>query len=386
MLSTTLNKQKVTVNSSLSGLYDAISGLNSLLFANSCPTNFDITNQIPLWMVYEKQDRLNSGMDGLSIYDFIQKYYDWLYCDDTSGAQYELSKRLLDVVDVDKTRSKFLERLANIYANGFDASSLVENGGLVSDQNLRNFIKGIRRTFYHKKTTEDGIKYFFHTLYGVDEEDVQITTPKKLILRLNGGRFSNDDFYFAGQTGTYDITHNLAGSHLNGSRLQDGNWIQDWSYLLKVGVPAYQYKNSYLNMAHPAGMKVVFEKTLADYLGPTYDDTIPTVCDSAYLRNYAAYGISFNYSSSTSGITYSNPTYWNSIKGLQLCGFPRNTGCCGISFSGFTGQTNLFPNWSSESNYNITNFRNININTMFELCYSSDVGGSPNSGFSSTCP
>jgi hypothetical protein len=381
MLSTSLNNNPVSVQNTLARLSDSIKELDLLFYNKSCPTNYDISNQIPLWVIYEKQERESAGNSGISLFDFVQKYYDWLYCDESSGAQYELSKRLLDIVDVDKTRTKFLERLSGIYANGFDTAALESNGGLVTEDSLRRFIKGIKRAFYHKKTTEDGIKYFFHTLFGVDEEDITIQAPKKYILRLNGGKFANDNFSFMGQSaGDYDVTNALSGSYLNGSRLQDGNWIQDWSYLLKVGVPATEYKTSYLEMAHPAGLKVVFEKTLADYQGPTYDDTAATVCDSAFLRNYAPYGISFNYSGQTAtSIAYSG--FWGAVSGLTLLALNRSTGCCGASFAGFTGITNVFPNWSDETNYTKSNFKEIYISTMFELCYPSEAVGSPNDGF-----
>jgi len=380
MLSTSLNPKSTTVQNSLTTLYTEIGELNSLLFGLECPTNYDITNQIPLWMIYEKQARQLDGLSTLSIYDFLQKYYDWLYCDESSGAQYELSKRLLDIVDIEKTRSKFVERLANIYANGFDPNALEANGGLVREENLRKFIKGIRRTFYHRKTTEDGIRYFFSTLFDINDEDISIQVPKKFILRLNGGRFADSNYAFLnGQTGDYELTNALSGSYLNGSRLQDSNWIQDWSYLIKVGILGSEYKTSYLQIAHPAGLKIVFEKTLSDYQGPTFDDNAVTVCESAFLRNYAPYGISFNYSSSTSGLTYASPAYWQNVAGLTLIGLPKNTGCCGASFAGFSGPTHLFPNWAGD--FTRTNFKDIYISSMFELCYPTEAESSPNSGF-----
>lgn len=379
MLSTSLSSQTTTVQNTLASLSGQISELNSVLFGTQCLTNYDITNQIPLWVVFEKADREKSGYSGISIYDFLQKYYDWLYCDESTGAQYELSKRLLDIVDIDKTRSKFVERLAEIYANGFEVDSLSSNGGLVKEKNLRKFIKGIKRTFYHRKTTEDGIRYFFNALYGIDEEDISIQVPKKLILRLNGGKFYDSNYSFLnGKTGDYDLTNALSGSYLNGSRLQDSNWIQDWSYLLKIGILGSQYKKTFLQMAHPAGLKIVFEKTLADYQGPTFDDTAVTICDSAFLKNYAPYGISFNYSSSTSGLTYASPAYWQNIAGLSLIGLPKNTGCCGASYSGFSGPTFLFPNWAGD--FAKTNFKDIYISSMFELCYPAEAISSPNSG------
>jgi len=373
MLSIILNSQEETARSSLAELSTAISDLNSTLFNTSdCGVNYDIANQIPLWIIYEKQDRIDAGNSGLSIFDFIQKYYNWLYCDNIDGAGYELNTNLIDLIDVEKTRTAFLERLSQTYVDGFDLAGLQHNGGLITSENLVKFIKNIRRTFYHKKTTEDGIRYFFKTLFGVENEDVKIETPKKNILRLNGGRFYNEDFSFPGRTGAYDLLGALSGSYLNGSRMQDGNWIQDWSYLLSVGVIATEYKQSYLNIAHPAGIKIVFEKTLADYQGPTFDETNPFVCELPILSNYAPYGISFDYRGSTAGIYVT----WTGVSGITFVGLTANTGC-GPGYTGFTGPTYLFPNWTSQTN--VFNFKDLYIGTMLELCYPADLG-SPNAG------
>lgn len=372
-----------TVRAQLSATYfNLLDELQTILFdKNLCNTKFDITSQIPHWVIFEKEEKQAEGYDGITIFDFVQKYYDWLYCDTESGANYELSKKFLDIIDVDKTRTKFLERLANTYAHGFDVSSLEANGGLIPEEKLRLFINGIRRSFYHKKTTEDGIRYFFKVLFGVDEEDVSIQVPKKLILRLNGGRFANDNFIFPSGTGAYETIGTLSGSFLNYSRLQDSNWIQDWSYLLKTGVISNAYRTSYLNMAHPAGMKIVFEKTLDDYRGPTYDETIPYVCEYPILKNYAPYGISFDYSGRTAGL-YINPIWDPAPQGITLVGLTYNTGCCGIVYTGgFSASTHLFPNWTEQPN--VFNFMNINISTMLEMCYDSNLG-SPNSGSSCT--
>ena len=177
MLSTSLttSAQAETIGNKLTTLASVIDEVASLVFdSQSCPRNHDIEKQIPLWIIYEKADRENAGQDGINIFDFIQKYYDWLYCDNETGAQYELSAAFTDIIDVQKTRTKFLERLSQIYAPGFDVNSLVSNGGYVTELRLRNFLNGIKRAFYHKKTTEDSIRYFFKTLFGVQNEDVSI--------------------------------------------------------------------------------------------------------------------------------------------------------------------------------------------------------------------
>lgn len=342
------------------------------LFNPSCPTYYDITDQIPLWVKLEKQQRELDGSNTTTLFDFAQKYYDWLYCDGEKGAQYELSKSFLDIIDIDKTQTVFLERLANIYAPGFNLNHLESNGGVVSETNLRNFLKNIRTYFYHRKTTEDGIRYFFKTLYNVPEQDVSIEVPKKFILRLNGGRFYDADFSFPkGITGSYETLGSLGGSHLNGSRIQDSNWIQDWSYLLKTGIPTNKYRESYLELAHPTGLKVVFEKTMTDYQGPTYDENTPFVCELPMIKNYSAYGISFDYGKSTAGLTYSRS--WIG-QGITFIGLPSTRGCTS-GYTGFTGPAYLFPNWMDQPT--VTNFQEINISTMLELCYMTELG-SPN--------
>ena len=375
MLSTSLNNENVpiTVRSTLASLATVIDELQSLVFGVGCGTQFDITDQIPLWIVYEKTQRETDGYSGTNIFDFMQKYYDWLYCDSGTGAQYELSARLLDLIDIETTKSKFLERISNTYVHGFDMNSLEENGGVVLEENLRKFTKNIKTSFYNKKTTESGIIYFFNTLFGIDEENIKIEIPKKYILRLNGGRFKSDSFSFPGGTGSYETLNALSGSHLNGSRLQDSNWFQDWSYLLKVGIAYSNYKKSYTNIAHPAGLKVLFEKTLEDYQGATFDETNPFVCEYPMLKNYSPYGISFNYENSAVNLQiYSS--WIPAPDGITLCGLSFNTSCS-VGYTGFCGPTHLFPSWSSQTD--VFNFRGINISTMLELCYPADIN-SPN--------
>jgi hypothetical protein len=374
-----ISSPTTTVKSSLATLSSTISSVNSSLFGTPCPVNYDIADQIPSWVLYEKYERETNGESVITVFDFLQKYYDWLYCDESVGAQYQLSKNLLDLIDIDRTRKEFLYRLASIYANGFDSSFMQENGGVILEENLRKFLKGIRKNFYLKKTTEDGIRYFFLTLFGIDQGDISIQVPKKNILRLNGGKFFSSDFVFSGGTGSYDERSDLAGSYLNGSRIQDSNWFQDWSYLLKVGIDSNEYKQIYKSIVHPAGLKVIYEKELADYQGPLDNEDITDVCDFPILANYAGYGITFNYSGFSAGLYIANG--WTSVDGFTPIGISYNTYCGNNGHTGFCGPTHLFPNWTSQPN--VTIFGDININTMLQLCYPSDLG-SPNAGAS--CP
>lgn len=371
-----VEEQIQKVGFKLTSLYSNIEELQQLFFGE-CDSKKDITNQIPLWVIFEKDQLESQGLSSVSIFDFLQKYYDWLYCDTNDGAQYELGNKLLDLIDIDKTRNTFVERLASIYANGIQASAFVENGGKLENESVRNFVRNVRKNFHQKKTTIDGIRYFFRTLFDIPEDLVKIEYPKKYLLRLNGGRFYNENFTFPGETGSYEVLQSLSGSCLNFSRIQDSNFYQDYSYLLKVGIKSSYYKDTYKTLAHPAGLKVIFEKSLEDYVGPETDYDSSVVCERPFLKNYAAYIILDEYNSVigvSGGITY---------YGLESC-----VGCttnAGNSYGIFRSPTHAFPNWHNDYIAGF-NFKDVQIKDMFSLCYDDEEIDSPNRGLTcSTC-
>jgi hypothetical protein len=366
-----VEQQTEKVGFKLTSLYSNLEVLNQLFFGD-CNTVKDITDQIPLWIIHEKEQTEEQGQTAITIFDFLQKYYDWLYCDSEKGSGYQLGLSLLDLVDIDKTRDQFVQRLADIYANGIESSAYADNGGKIQTESARNFVHNIRKNFYQKKTTLDGIRYFFKTLFDVPEEQVKIEYPKKYLLRLNGGRFSNSNFYFPGGTGSYELLQTLSGSCLNFSRIQDGNFFQDYSYLLKTGIKSSYYKETYKTLAHPAGLRVIYEKSLEDYSGPQTDYDFTLICERTYLRNYAPYGISYEYTTSIGAC--GGTTYY----GLDVC-----TGCTG--YTGFTAPTHAFPNWNTTTILGY-NFKNVVLRDFFDICYDGDEKVSPNIGLTcSTC-
>jgi hypothetical protein len=361
----TVEQQTTKVGYKLSTLFNTLQSLDDVFFG-SCQTQKDITNQIPLWVVFEKEKLQSQGLQSTTIFDFLQKYYDWLYCDTTDGAGYQLGNKLLDLIDIDKTKNEFARRLSEIYATG-----LIENSNnQIELDNIKNFVKNIRKNFYQKKSTVDGIRYFFRTLYDVPEENIAIEYPKKFLLRLNGGKFYDENFVFSGATGNYDEINTLSGSYLNYSRIQDGNFYQDYSYLLKVGMLSEKYRDAYKVMAHPAGLKVIYEKTLEDYIGPSEDYSSEDTCQNTFLKNYAPYQFIYDYTNSVLGVS-GDVSYY----GLHRC-----TGCSG--FGAYNAPTYVFPNWNTNEPIG-NNFKDVIINHMFRLCYDPINIVNPNAGM--TC-
>jgi hypothetical protein len=169
--------------------------------------------------------------------------------------------------------------------------------------------------------------------------------------------------------GDYSTINHLGGSALNVGRLQDSDWIQDYSYLLKVGQPVENYVESYKEILHPAGLRVVYEKEMTDYEGPGEGEDSSFICEYPILKNYSAYQL---------GITYN--TVVGSFAGVSLYGL---TCCDGYSSGftlGFTGPAYYFPNWNGS--INSFNFNDINIFDFFTMCFISGFT-SPNEGI--TC-
>jgi hypothetical protein len=366
-LSPTIDEERIDLDVSEASGINLNRLTNTSLNSSYCGTNFDITKYIPLWVVYEKQERIDNGeANPVSIFDFLQKYYDWLYCDLPGGGEYNLSQRLLNLIDIETTKKQYYKNFLFTYASGIDERFLAENGGPITDLAIESFINGIRRNVYLRKTNLEAVIYFFKTLFSVNEEDVKIYYPKENILRLNGGKFEHESFEFSGLTGTYSQIQTLGGSYLNFGRLQDSDWIQDYSYLLKVGLPVQEYTEVYKEVLHPAGLRVVFEKEISDYEGPGEGEDTNLLCEYPVLKNYSAYRMGTTYNTII-GVTY----------GINLYGL---TCCNGFSSGftlGFTGPSHYFPNW--DGNITASRFNDINIFDFFTMCYSAGFT-SPNDG------
>ena len=65
--------QTQKVGYKLSSLYTNLEELSSL-FYGSCQTTKDITAQIPLWVIQEKEQLEEQGQTAITIFDFLQNY------------------------------------------------------------------------------------------------------------------------------------------------------------------------------------------------------------------------------------------------------------------------------------------------------------------------
>ena len=284
----------------------------SLRGVTGCPPNtHDIFDNFPRW-IRERNSESN-------LPEFVQAYYDWLYCKGPLGSQYYVSsENFLDLLNLKVVTTDIIRSYCSSYAADFPSGKIGNSGGNngITLDNLVNFLDGIRNKFYQTKGTEASYKNLFKNLYGTTLSENSINYPKKRILRLNGGKFSGFSHRVsAGGTGSYEETSTLGGSYLNDGIFQDNYFYQEYSYIIDTGKVS-DYDEVLLEMVHPAGLQPFFEQSFADYIpiggSGDYSEGIADGCESTRLYNYLPYGINatgdlvpcIGCSGSSAGITY----------------------------------------------------------------------------------
>jgi hypothetical protein len=288
------------------------------------PNVHDVYDNFPKWIRERDSDS--------NFIEFLQYYYDWMYCKTQNGGQYYISSSdFLDLLNLEGVNVDILKSYASSFAADFPKDKIGNvggNNGITSD-NFIQFLKDVRLSFYQTKGSEKSYKYFFKKLYGITLEENSIDYPKKRILRLNGGKFSG---WANTGTGPYETTSNLGGSYLNDGIIQDGYFYQDYSYIVKTGKVS-DYDDILLEILHPAGLQPFFEQSFEDYepIGGDgdYTEGIEDGCELTRIQNYLPYTIdatgdlaacvgcsgsllNFNYFDDGLGIsgpTYDEPTF-----------------------------------------------------------------------------
>ncbi len=349
-----------TGEAELAAFFTTLSSTSSASNGTCCESGtLNIEKYIPYWIIREKIDR---GGNTLTIFDFIQKYYDWLYCtsNECGGSGYILENKLMDIIDIDKTKELYYKKLFFSYFGDFDQDEQVKdaNGLVIDNQTVASFIKNIKPKFNERKGSIESLNLFFNKLFSVEMGDIKISYPKEQIFRLNSGVFPSQYSGFTGQ--------NSGSGTLNKYRFQDGNFFQDYSYTIHTGITLANsgYGPLYIRSLHPAGLRCMLEVNIDDYVIFGEEQEVD-VTQTQSLKNYSPYIM---------GITY--PELSPNIYGLTY-----TTGCTTTFFAG-PSPTFVFPSWSTGMG-SYTTFGEIPINKMFKLNYTINITN-PNSTL--TCP
>ena len=310
---------------------------------------------------------------------FVERYYNWLFTsspenDKGFGSGYYTDTddiyKLIDIdrvsfVDADSDgedddgefisdpdlRAQIVTLIASQFAEGLE-NEIEKSIGQQSS--VVDFVKEARTEFYIKKTNKAALQWYFEKLYPDQNFRVTVTEPKTQILRLDGGRPP-----FASSTGNILLS---PSNKLGEKVLQDSEWYQDYSYLLKLensltGSPVEFDKQQYDTVAHPAGIKVIFDVTNDDYIPPDDFDGEFGQREITIIGNY-------------------NPYRLNDTTGTA------STAGCGMTLADGDSPLPTFahPGWSEFIPVGAA-FGNINIGSFFFL---SPAENSPNTGLSAS--
>ena len=330
-----------------------------------CESVIDIDQFVPGWIKEQKNKNLNS----ITVYDFIQKYYDWLYCSDTDrgGSGYLLDIDLEKITDIEEVPDSYRSRLNSIYFPHFSEDSYIirRDGAVLGKRLVSEFTRSIKTKFLIKKGSKESCDIFFNKLMGVT--NLNTNYSRNSIVKLNGGFFAGPN----GFSGTSDL------GRLNKNRLQNGREFTEYSYSIEAsGITATpKILELYENVLHPAGTNFYFNFNLqsVDPDGGDTTETLNQVFPS--ISNYSAYQII--------GISYGlNPQFELFVQGITRYGLSAASGC---ALSGtFRKPTHVFPSWSIGMDGQ-TGFENMEIRDMYILQYSPGLTN-PNINIGATCP
>jgi hypothetical protein len=314
-----------------------------------CERSIDIEEFIPDWILEQKSKNPNA----ITIFDFIQKYYDWLYCSNTEqgGSGYLLDIDLEKITDIENITDSYSSRLNSVYFPYFDENSYIlrKDGGVLGKRLVSQFIRSIKTKFLIKKGSPESCDLFFTKLFGVTGFAVDYSREK--IIKLNGG-------FFCGPNG---FSANPESGLLNRKRLQNGIEFTDYSYSIKVtGITATpNLIEFYENMLHPIGTNFYFNFNLDTVTADPGPTTTIEQSITPELKFYSAYQIL--------DTNYIGVSYEINIGGITYYGLSGNPGC---SFNApFKAPTHVFPSWSIGMTGQ-TGFQNMEIRDMFKIQYS----------------
>lgn len=123
--------------------------------------------------------------------------------------------------DIDIASDKYLTEIQKQIASAIPESRTLDKVRLYK----------IIFSYYKKRGSEDSVYTFFKIFFN---EFVSLFYPKDRLLNTSGERSVSSDIY----------------------RLQDGNYWQDFSYVIKSENNSSEWINEYLRFVHPAGLKL----------------------------------------------------------------------------------------------------------------------------------
>jgi len=168
----------------------------------------------------------------------IKSYYDYI---NTEGLpSYEIN-HIVDNHDIDKISNVYLDNLQEEIAKNIPNSKVLDRVSL-----YKKIVK-----FYTIRGSEESLITFFRIFF---DEIVSVEYPKDRLFKLSDGDFRGYDnpTSIVDKQPRWDDRKSFI-SDIN--RLHDGDFWQEFSYVINTSLSSDQWENEYVRMVHPAGLK-----------------------------------------------------------------------------------------------------------------------------------
>lgn len=169
---------------------------------------------------------------------FLEEYYKYL---NTVGLPSNAIANITAEHDIDRVSSNYIDAIQQEIAQGVPNSKVLDRISL-----YKKIVK-----YYSIRGTSESAVTFFRIFF---DELAEIIYPKESLFKLSAGTGS----FTSGGQWAYSDRKGFA-SDIN--KLHDGEYWQDYSYVIKSGIPIDEWENSYLKLVHPAGL-YLFAKLL----------------------------------------------------------------------------------------------------------------------------
>lgn len=162
---------------------------------------------------------------------FLEEYYKYL---NTVGLPSNAIANITAEHDIDRVSLNYIDAIQQEIAQGVPNSKVLDRVSL-----YKKIVK-----YYSIRGTSESAVTFFRIFF---DEFAEIIYPKEQLFKLSAG----SGFFTPEGQWAYSDRKGFAS---DANKLHDGVYWQDYSYVIKSGIPVDEWEKSYLKLVHPAGL------------------------------------------------------------------------------------------------------------------------------------
>ena len=151
----------------------------------SCAYPLDIMSLFPRWL-----HKISISGDA-NLIELTKQYYDWLVCksNDINSVGF---LNLESINDIETMPNSYVKYAASSYLPSLHTNVINYDGytgGHVDQNKIRLLLDNVKTNLYSRKGSKQSYDTVVDTLFGISAENINISYPKKFVMRLNSGKY-----------------------------------------------------------------------------------------------------------------------------------------------------------------------------------------------------